>query len=225
MMRRDEGGIANRLMDGRADRESRSRKTLHEHNDLMGALRVEAAWRVSAVATRRTAPGGFVEEETMRFRGQFDADAETLALLETEPGAGRTDDGVLEMIERQHLQHVIDDGQLLGARHVAILAQQGREFERLTNRLLLVGQVELGDEARLAVRRVGRRSSANQDLAVDGHVGRRAVRQRREQRRLAGSAGADEREQLSGLHGARNVVKQLRALGRRVDADVDVRPL
>ncbi|KAF5122339.1 hypothetical protein E5D57_012816 [Metarhizium anisopliae] len=199
--------LRRRLVDGAHDGLPGRAELAEEAHDGIGRLRVEAA-------------RGLVEEEQQRRLGrELDANRQPLLGLD----AQRRDDGVLQLLQLEQVDHRVDVGELLVARDVAALPEERRELEGLAHRRRRLVQIHLLDEAGAPLE-VGREGRAVDEHAALDDAHRLPLRQRVEQRRLAGAAGPHEGDQDAGLGVAVDVVEQLLGALRRGDRVADVFP-
>lgn len=96
------------------------RELLEEADDHVTALPIETRCRL-------------VKEEQGRSGDQFDADCDSLPLLDIESNAWHADDCVLDVLELQQVDDLIHVRELLGVRDVSGLSQESRKLECLTD--------------------------------------------------------------------------------------------
>ncbi len=144
-----------------------------------------------AVHARVEAGGRLVQEDQRRLGEQLQGDGDALALAAGE-GADLL---VLVDVELELAQHLVDAGLALGARGVGGEAQLGRVLQGPLDGQLLVQDVVLRHESD-ALAQLGELlvevPVVVEDVAL---VGGAVAGQRLEQRRLAGTGGADHRDQ------------------------------
>lgn len=102
-------------MDGAQDRLPCLGEFLEKVQDDPGGLRVEARCRLVH------------EQQKRRLCRELDANSEALALFDVEPFAGHADDGIGIVLHIEQLDNLVHVGELLLARHMAWLTEQGAE--------------------------------------------------------------------------------------------------
>lgn len=118
-------------MDRCNDREPAPRQPTKEPDDPEGTLRIQSRRRLIAKEDRRPTDN-------------LDSDRQALALLEAQSGGRVTDDGVLEVREIEEVEDDFDVGELLGARDLGVLPQDGGELKGFANGGLVVCAEGLG---------------------------------------------------------------------------------
>lgn len=206
--------------------EEHGRRLMNSTQDGLAALgqlleKIQNSPRRLTVKTR----GGLVDKEKQRrLRSQLNTDGKTLSLFDVETLARNADDGIGVLLHLQQPDDLVHIRQLLLARGVGRLAEEGTEVESFADGGGLQMEVLLLHIARLALER-GIAGVAVDKHITGNHAHARPVGQTVEQGGLAGARHAHESGECSRLDPTVDVVQNLSYLALDLDLVAHISPV